>query len=439
MVKKKMHLLQFFSFLFIIISGLMSVAVIIMQDEERGQAQLLQQAQALYEDKLYMRAIKTYQEAVRKYDTPDNPKIESDILQIYKESGKMEEYYDLIEDRIDEKKAQEEEYLELAQRYVNQGSIPRAIETLQLGMERYDDDVAMRDLYEQVRYETSSASSGIETVKYPNSGWYVPYLEDSLWGYLNSSARVELQAQYEEALAFSGDYAVVKINGVYTLIDKLGDWYAVDKLGLEEVTGAADSYIVGKKGGKYGIYTNTFREVTGAVYEDAVISSNGLCFVKQNGKWGVIKNTGEAVLDFIYDDVVKNSRNEAFASGYAVVKDATGYFIIDEEGAQLGGTHYEDAKGMEGGLLAVADKNGRWGFTDGINETVIDYQYEDAYSFSCGVAAVKRAGEWGYISTDNVCVIDYQYEDAMPFLRGKSIVKRMGACEILTLKYYEYF
>lgn len=438
MVKKKMYLIQFLSVVLMIVSGLMSAAVVVMRDAQRGQAQLLQQAQGFYEDKLYMRAINTYQEAVNRYKTPDNADIENKILQIYKEAGKFEEYYDLIEDRIDEKKAQKEEYLELSQLYVDEGSMTRAIETLKLGMKQYE-DASLNDLYEQIRYEVKSKSTNIEEMAFPGSGWYVPYFDGALWGYVNSSSQIVLESQYEEALAFSGKYTVVKVNGVYTLIDTKGDWYAVDKLGLENVTGIAGAYIVGEKGGKYGIYTNTFSEITGAVYDNAVISSNGLCFVKKDGKWGLIKSDGEQVLDFIYDDVVQNCRNEVFASGYAVVKDEAGYFIINEEGAELGSQRYADAKGMEGGLLAVADKNGKWGFTDGVSETVIDYQYEDAHSFSCGVAAIKRGGEWGYISTDNVCVIEARYEDAMPFFQGIGIVKSMGLCEVLSLRYYEYF
>lgn len=438
MVKKKMHLFQFLSVILMIVSVLLTVAVVVMRDAQRGQALLVQQAEKFYEDKLYMRAVSTYQEAVRRYSTPNNPEIEYGILQIYKEAGKMNDYYDLIQERIEEKKAQKEEYFELAQRYVDNGSIPRAIEILQLGLQQYD-DAPMRVLYEQIRYETATVSIKVETVNNPQDGWYIPYMDNLLWGYMDSSGDMILEPQYEEALPFSGKYAVVKINGVYTLIDSRGDWYAIDKLGLKEVKKISQSYIVGKKGGKYGIYTNTFHAVTDAIYDDVVLSSNGLCFVKQNDKWGLVNCHGETVMDFVYDDVVCNSRNEAFASGYAVVKDASGYFIINEKGMQLGESFYADAKGMEGGLLAVADKNGKWGFTDGANDTVIDYQYEDAQSFSDSVAAVKKGGKWGYISMDNQVVIELMYEDVMPFFQGKSIVKNRGMCEILTLRYYEYF
>ena len=91
-----MHLFQFLCVCLILVSALLSAAVVVMRDAQRGQAQMVQQAEEFYKDKLYMRAINTYQEAVRRYSTPNNPAIERGILQIYKEAGKMEAYYDLI-------------------------------------------------------------------------------------------------------------------------------------------------------------------------------------------------------------------------------------------------------------------------------------------------------------------------------------------------------
>lgn len=44
--------------------------------------------------------------------------------------------------------------------------------------------------------------------------------------------------------------------------------------------------------------------------------------------------------------------------------------------------------------------------------------YEDAYSFSDGLAAVEQGGLWGYINTDMELVIDFQFEYANRFIEG---------------------
>jgi len=439
MVKRKKRLLVFLTILVLILGWLFTAAVVVMNDAHRNQNMILNQAKSFLDDQLYMRAIPKYQEAADTYKTENNAEIEKKILTTYKEAEKFDEYYNLIADRIDQKKAEPEEYVELAQLYVDTGAIKSAIEVLQSGIALYADAEDMETLYEQIRYEIKIAESNIEEMKQPQSNGYVPYFDGKKWGYTDLGAKLVLEPQYEEALAFSGKYAVVKLNGVYTLIDSIGDWYAIDKIGLDAVTGHAGTRITAKKDGKIGIYSNTFEEITGAVYEDAVLSDNGLCFVKQQGKWGLADGNGEMITEFVFDDVVLNSHKEAFASGYAVVKDSTGYLIVDEKGEAMNEFRYADAKGMEGSWIAVADKNGKWGFTDGTQEAAIPFQYQDAYSMSCDVAPVKYAGKWGYISKKNQFAIEPEYETAMPFFNGSAIVKKMDLCEILTLQYYSYF
>lgn len=439
MVKRKKRLLIFLAILMLVCGWLFAAAVVVANDAHRNQNAILSQAGNFLEDKLYMRAIPTYQEAADRYKTENNVEIEKTILLTYKEAGKLDAYYDLIDERIDKKKAESKEYIELAEFYTDAGDIKKAIRILKAGMSAFENADDMEAMYEKLRYGVKTAESNIEEMKQPQAKEYVPYFDGKKWGYTDIKAKLVLEAKYEEAFAFSGKYAVVKVNGVYTLIDSIGDWYAIDKLGLDNVTGHAGARITAKKDGKYGIYTNTFEEVTGAVYEDAVLSENGLCFVKQQGKWGLADGNGEMITDFVYDIVVLNSHGEAFASGYAVVKDSTGYFLVNEKGEALNEFRYADAKGMEESWAAVADKNGKWGFTDGVQEVTIPFQYQDAYSMSCDVAAVKYAGKWGYISKKNAFAIEPEYEQAMPFFKGNAIVKKMGLCEILTLQYYSYF
>ena len=45
-------------------------------------------------------------------------------------------------------------------------------------------------------------------------------------------------------------------------------------------------------------------------------------------------------------------------------------------------------------------------------EVIIDPQYEDADSFSQGLAAVKKDGKWGYIDMEGNTVIPFQFDYA---------------------------
>ena len=295
-------------------------------------------------------------------------------------------------------------------------------------------------LYEEVSYKYSPVTTAYSDLKMPAKDWYIPAFDGQHWGYILANGRTALNFQYEEATCFAGSYAVVKLNGVYTLIDKDGYWNAVDKNGLDEVVSICGSRVAAIKDGQYGIYTNTFNRLGNETYEDVILNDNGMVAVKKDGKWFLLDSELEPVTDTQFLEVVPNSRGQLFASGYAVVADEEGYFLIDEWGNACFGTRFADAKGLEGGLFAVADASGKWGFSNENGELVVDCQYGDACSFSDRLAAVQYGGDWGYINKYNTMVIEPQFTKAYPFLNGTALaVDELGNYRILTLKYYEMF
>ena len=57
--------------------------------------------------------------------------------------------------------------------------------------------------------------------------------------------------------------------------------------------------------------------------------------------------------------------------------------------------------------------------------TLVSPKYEDAESFSDGLAAVKQGGKWGYIDEDGKLVISCQFDKAYPFSEGLAIVGKI--------------
>lgn len=73
-------------------------------------------------------------------------------------------------------------------------------------------------------------------------------------------------------------------------------------------------------------------------------------------------------------------------------------------------------------FLAAAKKDSLWGFIDETGKTVIDFQYNFAYNFSCGRALVKKHSQWKYITISNtsisegkgyICLTDFSYNRAV--------------------------
>ena len=86
--------------------------------EKEEQAALIETAKVYLEDKLYIRAVNNYKAALNDYNTENNALLETELVALYLEAGMMEDYYKLLEERVEKGTAAETEYLELADMYI---------------------------------------------------------------------------------------------------------------------------------------------------------------------------------------------------------------------------------------------------------------------------------------------------------------------------------
>lgn len=64
----------------------------------------------------------------------------------------------------------------------------------------------------------------------------------------------------------------------------------------------------------------------------------------------------------------------------------------------------------ETGLAMVQNADGKWGAIDKTGNTVIDFQYDNLYPYSFGLAAFSQDGKWGYLDSEGNVAIEAQYE-----------------------------
>ena len=62
--------------------------------------------------------------------------------------------------------------------------------------------------------------------------------------------------------------------------------------------------------------------------------------------------------------------------------------------------------------MKIGDK---WGYVNQVGKIVIEPQFDDAYNFSKGLAAIKISDKWGYINHKGEIVIKPQFDDARSF------------------------
>lgn len=403
-----------------------------------AQTALWEQASGFAGKELYVRAIPYYKKALG-YSTENNSAIESELLDVYYKFGETEAYLSLTNKRASAGTATEEEYLKAAEMYVNSNSFTKAAALLKTGIEKLGSE-ALVDYYEAHRYNCTIYMTNYSVVLPTKGNNVMPAYDGGKWCYIDSKAHRLTPSVYDYASPFnSSGYAAVLLDGKYFCINSSADKYGVDETGVDEVLGITDRFILAKKDGKYGYYSCDFVLASEANrYDELTVNSDGLAAVKQDGKWGFITDGGEAAYGFVFDEVAVNSIGAVFSNGSAMVKHSGQWYLINEKFEKLCQSGFADAKAPEGsGYIAVCNDKGQWGYIDRAGNLVIDYQYSDARSFSCGLGAVKIAGDWGYISERGELVIDAVYDDAQPFRKGVAQVKLVTGTALLHLDYYE--
>ena len=82
-------------------------------------------------------------------------------------------------------------------------------------------------------------------------------------------------------------------------------------------------------------------------------------------------------------------------------------------------------------------KEGLWGFVSWDGNVLLEPQFEDASSFSKGMAAVKKDGKWGYIDKSGAFLIAPTFDEAGPLSSsGSAFVKNHAGYSLMTLSRY---
>lgn len=405
-------------------------------DNRNEQAELVRQADIFAGKELYVRAVPLYTRALS-FGTEAVPQIETKLQQAYLAQGDTDSYVELVEKRCAGGRASEEEYLQAADIYLSQNDLEEAMALLKKGMTAFPGG-AIGELYEDNRYGYSMRVTRVAEIVPTAGNSLMPAFDGNKWGYVNGGGRFVLPAVYDTAVPFnSGGFAVVSMDGTYYTILQTGEKYGVDETHVTDVYGMNNAYIIAQHNGKYGYYTQDFIcALPELQFDQMTLNSCGVFAARNGDKWAVIREGGEAVTDYIYEDVAVNSLNQAFAGNQAMVKIDGLWYLIDVEGNKVCETGFADAKAPESfHYIAVADGNGKWGFIDRSGRLVIDYQYNDAKSFSDHLAAVKVVDTWGYISEQNELVIAEPLDNAVPFHNYSAQAVFLGEAAIITLEY----
>jgi len=185
--------------------------------------------------------------------------------------------------------------------------------------------------------------------------------------------------------AFTEGLLPVERNGRMGFVDRTGN--IVIPLEYDAVYSFSEGLAVVENNNRYGFIDITGKVVVPLAYASAMAFSEGLAMVRAggrtgSGRTGFIDTTGNVVIPLIYDFAY------SFLDGRALVRNNTNYGFIDRAGQvivpidslympQTGWDLHENARvdDFSEGLSRVV-RNGREGFIDAANNTVIPFLYD---------------------------------------------------------------
>ncbi len=318
---------------------------------------------------------------------------------------------------------------------------------------------------------SGGASGALEPVLLSDDGCLaaVQDADTGLYGYIDKTGAWRIEPQFQRAYGFSGGRAMVQLEG--------GSWAYIDSTGAAVIPEVRDT-----DGSTYQLKSSVkFREGIAAVeietgndYDNIYIDTDGSVLFSASG---LPKVTGSSYASTYFFGFASN-----FTSGKAVaarrVNESTDAkmgsedapVIIDTNGnilAEISKEYYADENGFdpnmmvkvkpggpfhgddlyglcdesgnvvvpceypylkycENGLYLAQNKSGAYGFIDKNGSVAIDFEFEEAGIFSCGLAPVRIDGLWGFIDGDGSVVIEPKYVDVSGATTGAD--PYLGVC-----------
>lgn len=249
------------------------------------------------------------------------------------------------------------------------------------------------------------------------SGGHSPVMRKGKWAYVTQTGSKITDHKFIYAGPFASGLApVTEEGGACYFIDTEGNKKHVI-LGVENIErlGFIEDGIFPLYDGKSWSFYDMNHQVVFGGFEDASALGNGIVAVKKNDKWQLLDSTGAAVGTKTYDSVIMDDKQVVYRNERLFVSNGDKIEMITSTGEVVGSGKYEEARLFNDATYAAVKINGKWGYIDKEGKIVVEPVYDDARSFSNGLAAVMKDGAWGFIDTEGKTAIVPQFEDARDF------------------------
>lgn len=408
-----------------------AVQSLMNQTDEYGDA--VAEARAFAEKELCSKSIKKYKEALEMTDSSD---LRMEMIDVYRKGIQIGEFsgsyeiFRFIDESVQAYSDDAEMYEKACEMYTEYNKTEECAELLLQAKQLGVTSDKIEECRENIRYKYSKHYATYTDVVMATDGTFAVQLANGRYTFLGDTGSVA-GGTYLLASTYSEGYAFVKTTHPdgedrSVIIDKSGERQVylsgvVSSSGVGKITdGEETKYYLACSTGETSKYFDINGNEVFGDYAFAGRFRNNIAAVKEKtGEWRIIDGKGNYVTDTSFSDIILNESDECSARGTVIAKTGEKYHLYSLSGEQVGDFSCDNAKAFVGEYAAF-ERDGLWGYVSADGKIVIQPQYKDAKSFSCGLGAVLTDEGWMFVNADNEVVINEAFKD-IGYLNSKGV------------------
>ncbi len=269
--------------------------------------------------------------------------------------------------------------------------------------------------------ESNALSDGIYMMLYHSTHWK----NNARVGYLSSKGDTIVPAKYHVGSDFYGDYANVVIDSIFGYIDKTGQETFFPQ--YDKVFFYYSNTGIAKKDKKFGLINRKGEPLSEFKYRNINLFGSKYFKCQTMDKvHQVLDEDGQIIFN---KELAVDVRSHYFNSDSILIymdtiNGSTLKGLINIKGIRLTKPKYMEVYPTDDSYYVVIE-NGRYGFIDKTGLEVIPSIYRKVgFNIKEELVAVKQEGKWGFINLKNETIIPFEYDKAFAFIDNLAFVQK---------------
>lgn len=373
----------------------------------------IRQADQWVEEGLYQRAINNYELAIEYNDSEENwdKMFDAYEARMKEDPEFFSSYVDALTKAMEAHPTNSDYVEQMVDLLMEKGRYQRAYDVLVLA----EDNGATSMLLDQKKlecgYQYNSRYSEYQSF-HPFSGGFYSVRKDDLYSFVDSEGKKVEQRDFVYLSQPNDDGVHVRTDERDSrLIGAKGIVLGLFEIRVEECGLFRENLIPVQTDGKFAYY-DAFAKNQFGDYERAGTFQDGRAAVMQDGTWGIIDASGAFVSEDRYADIVLDGNGFYMSDDIIIASDGVRYTFYNSKWEPISSFSCERIDRYAGTDLFAFLRDGKWGFVTSKGEVIVEPEYDEARSFSNGVAAVRKNDKWGFITPDNQVVVGFIFDNA---------------------------